>query len=164
MPSFDVVSEVNMAELDNAISQAKKELDTRYDFKGAKASVEKLPKEEVQLKANSQDKLDTLRELVLAKIAKRGISLRNVDYGKVEESGVQLYKQTLTIKQGIEVEKAKQLVAMLKDSKIKVQGSIQGDLVRVSGKNRDDLQEAMALLRSKADEVNVELQFTNRRD
>jgi uncharacterized protein YajQ (UPF0234 family) len=164
MPSFDVVSQVNMAELDNALAQSKKELETRYDFKGAKASIEKLPKNEVQLKANLEERIDVLRELVLTKIAKRGISLRNVDFGKVEQSGVQLYKQTLTIKEGLVMEKAKAIVALIKDSKLKVQGSIQGDAVRVTGKSRDDLQSAMALLRGKADELNVDVQFTNFRD
>jgi uncharacterized protein YajQ (UPF0234 family) len=164
MPSFDVVSQVNMAELDNALSQAKKELDTRYDFKNTKASIEKQPKDEVLLKANSDERLGALRELLLTRVAKRGISLRNVEFGKVEESGLQLYKQTLTVKQGIAVEKAKTIVALIKDSKLKVQGSIQGDAVRVSGKNRDDLQSVIALLRGKADELNLELQYINFRD
>jgi len=164
MPSFDVVSQVNMAELDNAIAQTKKELETRYDLKGAKASVEKLPKNEVQLKANSQNNVDIIREMLFAKIAKRGISLRNVDVGKMEESGVQMHKQTITVREGIEVEKAKKLVAAVKDSKIKVQASIQADTLRVSGKNRDDLQATMALLRGLQDQVEVDLQFNNFRD
>lgn len=165
MPSFDVVSQVNMAELDNALAQAKKELDTRYDLKDAKASMEKLAKgNEIQLKANSQDRVATIREMLLAKIAKRGISLRNVNFGKVEESGVNLYKQTLTIKEGIAPEKAKKIVALIKDSKLKVQASINGDLVRVTGKDRDFLQEAIALLRGKADELELSLQYINFRD
>jgi uncharacterized protein YajQ (UPF0234 family) len=164
MPSFDVVSEVNMAELDNALTQAKKELDTRYDFKGAKASIERLPKNEVQIKANSEEKLGGLRELLFAKISKRGISLRNVDVGKAEESGLQLYKQTITIREGIAIEKAKQIVAAVKDSKLKVQASIQGETVRVTGKNRDDLQAVIALLRGQMNELEVELQFNNFRE
>lgn len=165
MPSFDVVSQVNMSELDNALTQAKKELDTRYDLKDAKASMEKVGKgNEIQLKANSQDRIATIREMLLGKIAKRGISLRNLDYGKVEESGVNLYKQTITVKEGIAPEKAKKLVALVKDSKLKVQASIQGDLVRVTGKDRDFLQEAIALFRSKADELELALQYTNFRD
>jgi uncharacterized protein YajQ (UPF0234 family) len=153
-----------MAELDNALSQAKKELDTRYDFKGAKASIERLPKNELQLKANSEEKLSGLRELLFAKLSKRGISLRNVDVGKAEESGLQLYKQTITVREGIEVEKARRLVAAVKDSKLKVQASIQGETVRVTGKNRDDLQAVIALLRGRMDELEVELQFNNFRD
>ena len=164
MPSFDVVSQVNMAELDNALSQSKKELDTRYDFKGTKANIERGPKNEILLKANSEERMEALREVVLTKLAKRGISLRNVDFGKVEESGVQLYKQTLTVKEGIATEKAKALVALIKDSKIKVQPSIQAETVRVTGKNRDDLQSAIALVRGKADELDLELQFINFRD
>ena len=164
MPSFDVVSQVNMAELDNALAQSKKEIDTRYDFKNTKASIERLPKEEVLLKANSDDRLGALREVVMTKLAKRGISLRSVTVGEPEESGLLLHKQKLTVKQGIEVEKAKEIVALIKDSKLKVQGSIQGDLVRITGKNRDDLQLAMELLRGHADALNVDIQFTNRRD
>jgi uncharacterized protein YajQ (UPF0234 family) len=165
MPSFDVVSQVAMAEVDNALAQAKKELDTRYDLKDAKASFEKLAKgNEIQLKANSQDRVATIREMLLGKLAKRNISLRNVDFGKVEESGVNLYKQTLTIKEGISAEKAKQLTALVRDAKLKVQASIQGDLVRVTGKNRDDLQSAIAVLRGKADELELSLQFINFRD
>jgi hypothetical protein len=164
MPSFDVVSVVNMAELDNALAQAKKEIETRYDFKGAKATIEKQPKNEIFLKADSEDRLSTMRELLLAKIAKRGISLRNVDYGKVEESGVKLYKQVITVREGIAVEKAKEIIALIKDSKLKVQGSIQAETVRVTGKNRDDLQATMALLRGQSEALNVDLQFNNFRD
>lgn len=164
MPSFDVVSVVNMAELDNALAQAKKEVETRYDFKGVKATLEKQPKNEIFLKADSEDRIAIMRELLLAKIAKRGISLKNIDYSKVEESGVKLYKQTLTVREGIAVEKAKEIVALIKDSKLKVQGSIQGEAVRVTGKNRDDLQATMALLRGQADALNVDLQFNNFRD
>jgi uncharacterized protein YajQ (UPF0234 family) len=165
MPSFDIVSEVNMAELDNAIAQAKKELETRYDLKGAKASLEKLEKDnEIQLKANTEERIAIIRELLLAKISKRGISLRNVDFGKIEASGVQMHKQSLTVKEGIAIEKAKKIVAFIKDSKLKVQGSIQGELVRVTGKNRDDLQAAMALLRGQGEDLELALQFTNFRD
>jgi uncharacterized protein YajQ (UPF0234 family) len=164
MPSFDVVSQVNMAELDNALAQAKKELDTRYDFKGTKASLEKLPKNEVQLKANSEEKVGDLRELLFAKLSKRGISLRNVDVGRVEESGLQMYKQTITVREGIAADKAKQLVQRVKDSKIKVQASIQADTLRVTGKNRDDLQATIALLRGAMGDLEVELQFNNFRD
>lgn len=164
MPSFDVVSEVNMAELDNALAQAKKELDTRYDFKNARASIEAQPDNVIFMKANSADRLASVREVVLQRLAKRGISLRNVEFGDVEESGLQMYKQTLTVKQGIPSDKAKKLVAAVKESKIKVQASIQGETVRVTGKNRDDLQEAMALLRGQKDVLEVELQFNNFRD
>lgn len=165
MPSFDVVSKVNMAELDNALAQAKKEMETRYDLKGAKTSMEKLAKgNEIQLKADSEEHVGIIREMLLGKMAKRGISLRNVEFGKVEESGVQLYKQTLTIREGIAPEKAKAIVALIKDSKLKVQAAINGDLVRVTGKNRDDLQSVIALLKGKSDELELALQYINPRD
>lgn len=164
MPSFDVVSEVNVAELDNAFTQAKKELDTRYDFKGASASFERLPNDELLLRAASEERLGALRELLFTKLAKRGISLRNVETGQVEPSGHKLYKQTLVVKEGIPVEKAKKIGALVKETKLKVQASIQGELVRVTGKNRDDLQSVMALLRGKMDELELDLQFTNFRD
>jgi len=164
MPSFDVVSQVNMAEFDNALNQAQKELETRYDFKGARASLERLPGNVVQLKAASDDRLSALRELLFTKLAKRGISLRNVDTGRVEESGVQLYKQPVTIREGIATDKARQVVAAVKESGLKVQPSIQGDTVRVTGKSRDDLQSVIALLRGRMDALELELQFTNFRD
>jgi uncharacterized protein YajQ (UPF0234 family) len=164
MPSFDVVSEVNMAELDNALAQTKKEIETRYDLKGAKASAELLPENVIQLKANSDERVSIIREMLFTKLAKRGISLRNVDAGKVEESGLSLYKQSITVREGIASEKAKKVVAYVKDSKLKVQASIQGEAVRITGKNRDDLQAAIALLRGKMDELEVELQFNNFRE
>lgn len=164
MPSFDVVSEVNMAELDNALQQAQKEMETRYDFKGVKASIERQPQNVFLIKANSTERLSALRELLFTRIAKRGISLRNVELGREEESGVMLFKQTVTVREGIASEKAKKIVAMIKDSKIKVQASIQGEAVRISGKNRDDLQSVIALLRDQMDSLELELQFTNFRD
>jgi uncharacterized protein YajQ (UPF0234 family) len=164
MPSFDVVSQVNMAELDNALTQTRKEVDTRYDFKGAKASVDRTGPNELLLKAAGEERVATLRELLFTKLAKRGISLRNVELGKVEESGLQLHKQTLTVREGIATEKAKRIVALVKDSKLKVQASIQGDTVRVTGKNRDDLQAVIALLRGEMDALELELQFNNFRD
>lgn len=164
MPSFDVVSEVDKAELDNAFQQAKKELETRYDFKGAKASIEKQGDDSFQVKAIDAEKLGAVREVFFAKLAKRGISLRNLDLGRPEESGVQLMKQTLKIAEGIPADKAKKLVAKVKESKLKVQPSIQGDALRITGKNKDDLQQAIALLRGQSDALEVELQFTNFRD
>lgn len=164
MPSFDAVSQVNMAEMENALHQSQKEIETRYDFKGAKASVEKQPNNVFLLKASTEERLSAVREVVLTKLAKRGISLRNVEIGRPEESGVQLYKQTLKVVEGIPAEKAKKLVAMVKDAKLKVQASIQGDLVRVSGKNRDDLQSVIALFRGKAEELELSLQYINFRE
>lgn len=164
MPSFDVVSQVDLAELDNALAQAKKELETRYDFKGANASLEKQPGNAVQFKASSEEHVNGLREMLFQKLARRGISLRNVELGRVEESGVKLYKQLMTVKEGIAPEKLKKLTALVKESKLKAQPAIQGDTLRVSAKKRDDLQDVIALLRGKADELDLSLQFINFRD
>lgn len=164
MPSFDVVSQVDLAELDNALTQAKKEVDSRYDFKNAKATLEKQPGNAILIKANSEEHVTSLRELLFQKLAKRGISLRNVDIGRVEESGLNLYKQLMTVKEGIPTDKLKKLTAIVKDSKLKAQPAIQGDSLRVSAKQRDDLQSVIALLRGKADELDLSLQFVNFRD
>jgi cyclic-di-GMP-binding protein len=166
MPSFDIVSKVNMQEVDNAFQQAKKEIDQRYDFKGTDTAIERVQTEKengIKLRSATEPRLEAAREIVLQKIAKRGISLRSVKYGAVEPSG-KLQLQTLTFVQGLEVEKAKALVKLIKDSKIKVQGAIQGDTVRVSGKNRDDLQAAMQLVRANADGLDVDVGFENFRD
>jgi cyclic-di-GMP-binding protein len=166
MPSFDIVSKVNMQEVDNAFQQAKKEIDQRYDFKGTDTAIERVQTEKengIKLRSSTEPRLEAAREIVLQKIAKRGISLRSVKYGAVEQSG-KLQLQTLTFVQGLEVEKAKALVKLVKDSKIKVQGAIQGDTVRVSGKNRDDLQAAMQLVRANADGLDVDVGFENFRD
>src|SRR6187551_739960 len=139
MPSFDIVSKVNFAEVDNAFQQSKKEVDQRYDFKGTDTAVERVQNEKengIRVKSNEAPRLETAREVIVTKLAKRGISLRSVKYGPVEQSG-KVHSQLLTFISGLEIEKAKALVKLIKDSKIKVQGAIQGDSVRVSGKNRD---------------------------
>ena len=164
MPSFDIVSKMNDAEVDNAFQQAKKEVDQRYDFKGTETGLEKIEKDKaLKVKSTTEHLLQAAREVLVTKLAKRGLPLRGLKYGDLEHSG-KYVSQQLTFSQGIEVEKAKALIKALKDSKIKVQGSIQGDSVRVSGKNRDDLQEAMALVRTKQDELSVDLMFENFRD
>lgn len=164
MPSFDAVSEVNVAELDNALNQATREITTRYDFKGVKASIDREPGNVFLLKASTEERLGAVREVFLTRLAARGISLRSLEVGKSEESGFNQYKQTVKVIEGIAPEKAKKLTALIRDSKIKVQASIQGDAVRITGKKRDDLQEVIALLRSKMDELNLDLQFINFRD
>ena len=164
MPSFDVVSQVNMAELDNALTQTRKEVETRYDFKGAKATIDRTGPNELLLKASGEERVGTLREMLFQKLAKRGISLRNVELGKLEESGLQTHKQVMTIREGIASDKAKRIVALVKESKIKVQAAIQGDTVRVTGKDRDDLQAVIALLRGQMDALELELQFNNFRE
>lgn len=165
MPSFDIVSKVNEQEVDNAFQQAKKEIDQRYDFKGTETSLEKLaaPDKGLKVRSSSEQRLEAARSVLVEKLAKRGVALRGVKYGEVEHSG-KFVSQVLTFAQGIETEKAKALVKAIKESKLKVQGAIQGDSVRVSGKSRDDLQSAMQLARGKQDELAVDLTFENFRD
>ena len=166
MPSFDIVSSVNMQEVDNAFQQAKKEIDQRYDFKGTDTGVERVQTEKengIRLKSSEAPRLEAAREIVVTKLAKRGISLRSVKYGKIEQSGKH-HLQLITFQSGLEVEKAKAIVKLIKDSKTKVQGAIQGDSVRVSGKNRDDLQAAMQLVRTQAETLDVDVGFENFRD
>ena len=166
MPSFDIVSKVNMQEVDNAWQQAKKEIEQRYDFKGTETTVEKVEKEfGLRIKSLTDAKLEAAREVLVQKLAKRGVPLRGVKYGDIEKTGQKgAVQQLLTFAQGIEIEKAKAVVKLIKDSKLKVQGSIQGDSVRVSGKNKDDLQAAMQLIRANADKLEVDAGFDNFRD
>lgn len=164
MPSFDIVSKINDQEVDNAFQQAKKEIDQRYDFKGTETNLEKVDKEKgIRLRSTTENRLEAAREVLMQKLAKRGVPLRGVKYGTVEQSGKNVL-QLITFAQGIESEKAKAIVKMIKDSKLKVQGSIQGDSVRVSGKSRDDLQAVMQMVRKSADDLEVDAQFENFRE
>jgi uncharacterized protein YajQ (UPF0234 family) len=165
MPSFDIVSKVNEQEVDNAFQQAKKEVDQRYDFKGTETTLEKVsaPEKGLKIRSTTEQRLEAARAVLVEKMAKRGLPLRGLKYGNVEQSG-KYVSQVLTFAQGIEVEKAKALVKAIKDSKLKVQGAIQGDSVRVSGKSRDDLQSAMQIARGKQDELKVDFSFENFRD
>lgn len=165
MPSFDIVSKVKEQEVDNAFQQAKKEIDQRYDFKGTETTLEKVaaPEKGLKIRSSTEQRMDAARTVLVEKLAKRNVALRGLKYGDVEHSG-KYVSQVLTFAQGIETEKAKALVKAIKDSKLKVQGAIQGDSVRVSGKSRDDLQAAMQLARSKMDELKVDLMFENFRD
>ncbi len=165
MPSFDVTSKIDLAELDNAVNQTKKEITTRYDFQGAHADVVVAPdKASLTVKAHSEDKIKATKEILLARLAKRGISLFALEYEPIEKTGMTHVKQVIKLQQGIPVEKAKELVKLLKDSKLKVQAAIQADQLRVTGKNKDDLQAAMALLRKEQDGLKLDMQFTNFRD
>jgi cyclic-di-GMP-binding protein len=165
MPSFDVVSKIDTAELDNAVNQTKKELSTRYDFQGAQADVVVAPdKTSLTVKANSEERVQAAKEVLLPKLAKRGIPLVALEYEPIEKTGLSNVKQLIKLQQGIPVEKSKELVKLLKDSKMKVQASIQGDQLRVTGKNRDDLQAAIALFRKEQDRLKLDMQFTNFRD
>jgi uncharacterized protein YajQ (UPF0234 family) len=161
MPSFDIVSQVNSMEIENAVNIAKKELANRFDFKGTHAEIV-LDKNEIKLSAENAFKLKALAEIVLGKVAKRNISLKNVDQGEPEVSSVGHARQTIKIKQGIEQDVAKLLTGFIRDSKFKVTTQIQDQQVRVTGKSRDELQAVIAGVRAR--EFPVALQFTNYRD
>ncbi|MFD2171268.1 YajQ family cyclic di-GMP-binding protein [Tumebacillus lipolyticus] len=158
--SFDVVSKVDLQEMDNAVNQANKEMTSRFDFKGSKSSIE-LKGEEILLASDDEGKLRSVVDILESKVIKRGISLKSLDYGKVEPAAAATVRQTVKIKQGIDQDNAKKVVKLIKDSKIKVQASVQGDAVRVSGKSRDDLQAVIQLL--KGSDIPLDLQFTNYR-
>jgi cyclic-di-GMP-binding protein len=161
MPSFDIVSEVNEVELRNALEQANREISTRFDFKGSDARVEHKDKL-LTLYADDEFKLKQVTDVLLGKLAKRSIDVRSLDFGEPEKMSGDKIKQVVTVKVGVEQELAKKIVKTLKDSKLKVQGSIQGDTVRVSGAKKDLLQEAIALVRKTI--TDFPLQFNNFRD
>jgi len=158
--SFDVVSKTDMQEVANAIQQAQKELAQRFDFKGSKSSIE-LTAGEIILISDDEGKLRSVKDIVETKLVKRKVSLKALEYGKVEEAAGSTVRQHAKIVQGIEIEKAKAVVRTLKDAKLKVQASIQSDQVRVVGRSKDDLQKAIALLRE--NDFGIPLQFTNYR-
>lgn len=158
--SFDVVSEINLQEMDNAVNQTVKEITQRYDFKGTVAEVE-FNNDEVKIHAQDDFKLKSIVEILMGKMLKRGISPKFLDEGKVEPASGGTVRQVIKIKKGISKEKAKEIIQDIKNSKIKVQAQIMDDVVRVSGKNRDDLQATIQLLKGK--DYDVELQFTNYR-
>jgi uncharacterized protein YajQ (UPF0234 family) len=161
MPSFDIVSEVNKVELKNAVDQSMKEIANRFDFKGSDARVEQ-NELSITLYADDEFKLGQVRDLFVGKASKRGIDVRTLDTRNMEKIGGTKVKQQIVVKEGIEQEIGKKIVRLLKDSKMKVQGSIQGDAVRVSGAKKDDLQAAMQLVRTSVEEIPV--QFQNFRD
>lgn len=158
--SFDIVSKVDIQEVRNAIDQALKEIKARFDLKDSKSEVT-LEGNDIQLASADEYKLEAVKEILGQKLVKRGVSLKNLSYGKLEEAMGKSVRQKITLQQGVPVEKAKDIVRIVKDSKLKVQASIQGDSVRVSGKDRDSLQSVIALLRGK--DLGLELQFTNYR-
>ncbi len=160
--SFDIVSEVDLQEVDNAINQAIKEIQQRYDFKGSKSSIS-LNKKDAAISAASDDdyKLKSVIDILQNKLIKRGISIKALKYGTVEPAAGGTVRQEIKLQQGIEKDDAKLIVKMIKDSKIKVQATIQDEQVRVSGKSKDDLQEVMKLL--KESELEFAFQFTNYR-
>jgi hypothetical protein len=161
MPSFDIVSEVNQVEVRNALDQANREISTRFDFKGSDARVEHKEKE-LTLYADDDFKLKQVTDVLLGKLTKRSVDVRALKFGNVEKISGDKVKQVATLRVGIEQELAKNIVKQIKDSKLKVQASIQGDAVRVSGAKRDELQNAIALVKKTVTDFPV--QFGNFRD
>jgi len=161
MPSFDVVSEVDLHEVRNATDQANKEVTTRFDFKGSNASFE-LKDEVITLKAENTFQLKQMMDILRAKFAKRNIDSGALDPQDATETGINNASQKVLLKQGLDSDNGKKITKLLKGAKLKVQSQIQGEQVRVTGKKRDDLQEAIALLRK--EELGIPLQFTNFRD
>jgi len=158
MPSFDIVSKVDLQEVDNAINQTVKEIAQRYDFKGSKCEVT-LEKESLKVLADDDFRLKSIIDILQSKFIKRGISVKALQYGKAESASGGMVRQIITIQQGISKEKGKDINAVIKETKLKVQSQIQDDQVRVTGKNIDDLQEVIKILKEK--DLGVEMQFVN---
>ena len=161
MPSFDIVSEVNSMEIENAVNQAKKELANRFDFKGSNAEIV-LEKNEIKLSANDQFKIRALEEIVIGKLAKRSVSMKNIDRPEPDISPLGHARQSIKIKQGIETAVAKEVTSFIRDGKFKVTTQIQDQQVRVTGKSRDDLQAVIAAVRGH--DFPVALSYQNFRD
>lgn len=160
--SFDIVSKVDLQEVRNAIDQALKEIRQRFDLKDSHSEVSLAEGDkEIQLASANEYKLEAVKDILGQKLVKRGVSLKNLTYGKIEPAAGQSVRQKISLQQGIPVEKAKEIVKLIKDAKKKAQASIQGDTVRVSSKDRDELQSIIAMLRAR--DMGVDLQFTNYR-
>lgn len=156
--AFDITSKIDMQELTNAITQAEKEIQTRFDFKGSKSSIS-VEKNELVIVSDDDFKLQNVIDILHSKMAKRGIALKNLEYGKVEPASGGTVRQKASLKQGIGQDVAKKINTMIRDSKLKVSSQIQGDQIRVTGKSKDDLQKVMQLLRGA--DLPLDLQFTN---
>jgi uncharacterized protein YajQ (UPF0234 family) len=161
MPSFDIVSQVNQQEVKNALEQANKEIQNRYDFKGSDARIEQ-SELVLTIYADDEFKLGQVADVLRQRMAKRNIDMRSLELGAIEKISGDKVKRAVTVKTGVPQEKAKQIQKLLKDAKLKVQGSIQGDLVRVAGAKKDDLQAAIQLVRQQV--ADLPLQFINFRD
>ena len=161
MPSFDVVSEIDEQEVKNAVDQAQREVTTRFDFKDTNSTIE-LADMKITLASVTEDRLRALLQVLEEKMVKRQVSLKTLDYGKVEEATRGTARQIVTLKAGLGTDKAKEVNRALKESGLKVQSSTQGDAVRVTGKKRDDLQDAIAFLKGK--DFDIPLQYKNFRD
>ncbi len=159
--SFDIVSKVDLQEVSNAIQQALKEIHTRYDLKDSKSDIQLEEKEALVLTSADEFKLKAVTDVLQGKLVKRSVPLKALSYGSIEPAAGSTVRQRVTMQQGIPIEKAREIVKVIKNSKKKVQAAIQGDLVRVSGKDRDTLQEIIALL--KQSDFGIDMQFTNYR-
>jgi uncharacterized protein YajQ (UPF0234 family) len=160
--SFDIVSKVDLQEVSNAIQNALKEIHTRFDLKDSKSDIQLEGKEALVLSSSDEYKLKAVTDILQSKLIKRGVPIKALNYGTVEPAAGSSVRQKITMQQGIPIEKAREIVKLIKDSKKKVQASIQGDTVRVSGKDRDALQEVIALLRGH--DFGIDMQFTNYRN
>jgi hypothetical protein len=159
--SFDIVSKIDLAEIANAIQQAMKEVTTRFDLKDSKSQIAMEGTDAIMLHSADEYKLKAVNDILQAKLVKRGVSLKGLTYGALESAAGSTVKQKITLQQGIPIEKAKEIVALVKNSKKKAQASIQADVVRISGKDRDTLQEVIAMVKQK--DFGIDLQFTNYR-
>jgi len=159
--SFDIVSKIDLQEVSNAIQQAMKEITTRFDLKDSKSQIVLEGKDAIVLHSADEYKMKAVNDVFQQKLVKRGVPLKGLTYGALEPAAGSTVKQKITMQQGIPIEKAREVVKLIKESKKKVQASIQGDLVRVSSKDRDTLQEIIALLRQK--DFGIDMQFTNYR-
>ena len=159
--SFDIVSKIDLQEVSNAIQQALKEIHTRFDLKDSKSNIALEGKDAIVLTSIDEYKLKAINDVFQQKLAKRGVPLKGLTYGAIEPAAGSSVRQRISLQQGIPIEKAREIVKLIKNSKKKVQAAIQGDLVRVSGKDRDTLQEIMALL--KQQDFGIDMQFTNYR-
>jgi uncharacterized protein YajQ (UPF0234 family) len=158
--SFDIVSKVDLQEVNNAVQQALKEIETRFDFKGSKSDL-KLEAEAILAQSDDDYKLKSVIDILQSKLMKRGVPIRNLDYGKIEPASGGTVRQTIKLVQGIDQDNAKKINILIRDSKLKVKSQIQGDQIRITGKNKDDLQAVMVLLRGA--DLPLELQFSNYR-
>jgi len=161
MPSFDVVSQVDPQEVDNAVNQTRKEVGQRYDFKGSKTTID-IDGDSIHVVSDDDFKVKAVVDVLQSKMVRRGIALKALVYGKIEPAAGGLAKQTITVQRGIDADKARHLVKLIKNTKLKVQSQIQSDQLRVSAKKRDDLQTVIQML--KAEDVDLPLQFTNFRE
>ena len=161
MPSFDVVSQVDMQEVSNALQQARKEILQRYDFKGSKTEIDQ-DKDSIKIVSDDDFKVKAVVDVLQSKLVKRGVNLKSLEYGKIEPAGGGLARQLITIHEGLDTDAAREVVKLIKDTKIKVQAQVQDDQVRVTGKKRDDLQGVIQALR--AADFRRPLQYVNMRD